>query len=82
MNGSASSTSSRRASSLKTDRPLTIQWGAILPMKDELALRLTYRIPNEHPGALVIDTNLFPYDPIHQTFINIYEDDDRCLASR
>ena len=60
--------------SLATDRPLTIQWGTILPMKEELALRLTYRIPNEHPGALAIDTNLFPYDPIHQTFINIYED--------
>src|SRR4029434_6757108 len=29
-----------------------------------------------HPGALAIDTNLFPYDPIHQTFINIYEDAD------
>ena len=28
------------------------------------------------PGSLAIDTNLFPYDPIHQTFINIYEDGD------
>ena len=62
--------------SLSTDRPLKIEWGAILPMKEELALRLMYRIPNEHPGALAIDTNLFPYDPIHQTFINIYENTD------
>jgi hypothetical protein len=62
--------------SLKTDRPLMIQWGTIQPMKEELALRLSYRIPNEHPGALEIDTNLFPYDPIHQTFINVYEDAD------
>jgi hypothetical protein len=62
--------------SLSTDRPLTIEWGAILPMKEELALRLMYRIPNEHPGSLAIDTNLFPYDPIHQTFINIYENTD------
>jgi len=62
--------------SLSTDRPLTIEWGTIQPMKEELALRLTYRIPNEHPGSLAIDTNLFPYDPIHQTFINIYEDAD------
>ena len=51
-------------------------------MKEELALRLTYRIPNEHPGALAVDTNLFPYDPIHQTFINIYEDADPRPASR
>jgi hypothetical protein len=60
--------------SLKTDRPLMIEWGALQPMKEELALRLPYRIPNQHPGSLEIDTNLFPYDPIHQTFINIYED--------
>jgi hypothetical protein len=45
--------------SLATDRPLTIQWGTIQPMKEELALRITYRIPNEHPGSLSIDTNLF-----------------------
>ncbi|HKH72839.1 MAG TPA: HupE/UreJ family protein [Vicinamibacterales bacterium] len=62
--------------SLTTDRPLTIEWGMLLPMKEELALRLMYRIPNEHPGSLTVDTNLFPYDPIHQTFINIYEDND------
>jgi hypothetical protein len=61
---------------LKTDRPLMIQWGMILPMNEELALRLMYRIPDEHPGALEIDTNLFPYDPIHQTFITIYEGTD------
>ena len=41
---------------LKTDRPLLIQWGTILAMKDELALRLMYRIPDEHPGALELDT--------------------------
>jgi hypothetical protein len=62
--------------SLKTDRPLMIQWGAIQPMKEELALRIAYRIPDEYPGALEIDTNLFPYDPIHQTFINVYEGAD------
>ena len=60
--------------SLTTDRPLMIQWGSIEPMKEELALRLRYRIPDEHPGALAIDTNLFPYDPLHQTFVNVYED--------
>src|SRR5262245_29007849 len=58
--------------SLATDRPLTPQWESIEPLKDELALRIKYRIPNEHPGSLAIDTNLFPYDPVHQTFINIY----------
>ncbi len=63
--------------SLSTDHRLRIEWGTIQPMKEELALRLHYRIPDEHPGALTIDTNLFPYDPIHQTFINVYEESDR-----
>jgi hypothetical protein len=61
---------------LRTDHRLTLQWQSIELMRDELALRLKYRIPNEHPGALAIDTNLFPYDPLHQTFINVYEDRD------
>ena len=60
--------------SFVTDRPLMIQWGAIEAMKEEAALRLRYRIPDQVPGALTIDTNLFPYDPIHQTFITVYED--------
>ncbi|HKE85283.1 MAG TPA: HupE/UreJ family protein [Vicinamibacterales bacterium] len=61
---------------LRSDRRLAIQWTSIELMRDELALRLKYRIPNEHPGSLTIDTNLFPYDPLHQTFINVYEDRD------
>jgi hypothetical protein len=42
-------------------------------MKEDLALRLTYRVEAGEPGALRVDTNLFPYDPVHQTFVNIYE---------
>ena len=59
---------------MRTNRRLTLGWERIEVLKEEQALRLRYRIPGETPGALTIDTNLFPYDPIHQTFINIYED--------
>jgi len=55
---------------------LAPQWDAIELLRDEQALRLRYRIPGGQPGSLTIDTNLFPYDPIHQTFINIWEDDE------
>ena len=55
------------------DRPLALTWTAVEPLRDEQALRLRYRIAGEQPGALTIDTNLFPYDPKHQTFVNIYE---------
>jgi hypothetical protein len=59
---------------LRSDHRLTVRWQSMQLMRDELALRLKYLIPNEDPGALTIDTHLFPYDPIHQTFVNIYED--------
>jgi hydrogenase/urease accessory protein HupE len=58
----------------RSDRQLTLDWESLETLKDDQALRLKYRISGEEPGALTIDTNLFPYDPVHQTFINIYED--------
>jgi hypothetical protein len=59
---------------LRTDRRLTLEWQSVETLKEDQALRLKYRIAGEQPGAVTIDTNLFPYDPVHQTFINIYED--------
>jgi hydrogenase/urease accessory protein HupE len=58
----------------RTDRRLTLTWESVEVMKEETALRLKYRIAAEEPGALTIDTDLFPYDPVHQTFVNIYEE--------
>src|SRR5262245_12374902 len=58
---------------LRTDRRLTIQWVSLEVLREDLALRLKYRIPDVTTGSLTLDTNLFPYDPQHQTFINIYE---------
>jgi hypothetical protein len=62
--------------SLRAGEALTPSWLSVEPMHEELALRLRYTIPREPPGSLTIDTNLFPYDPQHQTFINIYERDE------
>src|SRR5262245_4629260 len=53
---------------LRSDRRLSIQWQSLELMREEQALRFRYRIPDADFGALSIDTNLFPYDPIHQTF--------------
>ena len=58
---------------LRSNRRLTLEWQSVELLKEELALRLKYRIADEQPGAISIDTNLFPYDPIHQTFVNVYE---------
>jgi hypothetical protein len=59
---------------LQADRRLSPEWTGIELLGDDQALKLTYRIPGAAPGAVAIDTNLFPYDPNHQTFINVYED--------
>jgi hydrogenase/urease accessory protein HupE len=59
---------------LRGDRRLSIEWRGVELMKEEQALRFRYRIPDADFGALSIDTNLFPYDPLHQTFINVYDE--------
>jgi hydrogenase/urease accessory protein HupE len=59
---------------MRTGRRLTFDWLSLELLREEQAIRLKYRIPDERPGALTIDTNLFPYDPNHQTFVNIYEE--------
>lgn len=58
---------------LRSDRRLKLQWVDVVAVPDDQALKLTFKIPGEHPGALTLDTHLFPYDPTHQTFVNIYE---------
>ena len=49
------------------------EWGAIAVVDANEALELEFRIPGEPEGALSIDANLFPADPDHQTFVNVYE---------
>ena len=55
---------------LKGGQPLTPVWTGAEPMRAEQALRLRFRIDGAQPGALTIDTDLFPYDPeasdVHQ----------------
>jgi hypothetical protein len=58
----------------RTDRRLTVQWTSLEVLPEDMALRLRYRVQAEPSGSMTIDTNLFPYDPLHQTFINIYEE--------
>jgi len=50
----------------------------VLPDRDSLMLHLRYPLA-AMPGTLVIDTVMFPYDPAHQTFVNIYEHDKLAL---
>jgi hypothetical protein len=45
----------------------------VVPLAADQALRLSFRVSREQPGAVTFDANLFPYDPNHQTFVNVYE---------
>lgn len=45
-------------------------------LPDRTAVEVAYRVPVRSPvGHLTIHAALFPYDPSHQTFINVYEND-------
>src|SRR5215207_5829896 len=39
---------------LRSDHRLDIQWTSLEVLRDDAALRLKYRIPNESPGALTV----------------------------
>ena len=58
---------------LRSSHRLEPEWLSTELLTDDQAIKLTYQIVDEQPGAVAVDTNLFPYDPNHQTFINIYE---------
>ena len=55
-------------------RPAAITWGAIEVVPDRQSLKLAFTVSGGRPGHVGIHAYVFPYDPIHQTFINIYED--------
>jgi hydrogenase/urease accessory protein HupE len=60
---------------------MPVRWSATEGAADRQAIRLRATISLERtPGTLGIDALLFPYDPVHQTFVNIYEGD--ALASQ
>ncbi len=47
----------------------------VRPVPDRTAVEIAYRVPlRSAVGHLTIRAALFPYDPTHQTFVNLYED--------
>lgn len=57
-------------------RALTMVWDGLAPAPDRHALLLRFHLTpgGGRAGALSMRMHLFPYDPIHQTFVNVYED--------
>lgn len=58
---------------LAGDAPLDIEWTAIEPLPDRDSVKLYFRVTGPTGGKLTFDSDLFPYDPQHQTFVNIYD---------
>ena len=62
-------------------RAVPISWGAINVVPERQSVRLAFTIADAPPGHTAIHAYVFPYDPIHQTFINLYEDDQLTLQA-
>jgi hydrogenase/urease accessory protein HupE len=57
-------------------RVLTPEWGATEVLRDRQSIRLHLRYATASPaGSVAVNTVMFPYDPMHQTFVNLYEGD-------
>jgi hypothetical protein len=59
--------------SLSTGKPLPFSVTGVHLDGAKQAVVLNLRAVTPKPGKLTVHTDLFPYDPKHQTFVNIYE---------
>jgi hydrogenase/urease accessory protein HupE len=52
-------------------------WSPPEPIADRQSIRLrtSYALASP-PGVITVSAYLFPYDPVHQTFVNVYEGDE------
>lgn len=64
-----------RLTLLLDGHPETLTWGAVDALPERQSVRLNFTANAKRPARLQVRALLFPYDPAHQTFINIYEDD-------
>ena len=61
--------------SLRADaQALVIQWGDVDVLPERQGVQLQFRIHTPRPATLGIHAVMFPYDRLHQTFVNVYED--------
>jgi hydrogenase/urease accessory protein HupE len=63
--------------SLRADgRPLPLRWLGAVPSRHERRVTFRFEAPwRAMPGELAIEARLFPYDPQHETYLNVYERD-------
>jgi hydrogenase/urease accessory protein HupE len=55
-------------------RVLTPEWSSAEVLTDRQSVKLSVRYAlASRPGVLTVSATMFPYDPNHQTFLNMYE---------
>src|SRR5688572_4040972 len=59
---------------VRTDRTDGIQWLGMEPAAARHAVLVRFRMSGGKPGALYLAPRMFPYDPVHQTFVNIEDE--------
>lgn len=72
---------SPRISLLFDGNAAAIRWGGIDVVPDRQSVRLAFTVDGPLPGHTAIQAYVFPYDPVHQTFINVYEHDELKLQA-
>jgi hypothetical protein len=50
-----------------------IAWAGLDTLPERQSVRLTFRAGSARPASVRVNAVIFPYDPVHQTFINVYE---------
>jgi hypothetical protein len=64
------------------DAAVSPTWSEVTPPPQRQSIQLRGRLPmNGVPATLAIDALMFPYDPVHQTFVNVYEGDRLMLQA-
>jgi hydrogenase/urease accessory protein HupE len=57
-------------------RVLEGEWNGVEILRERQSLRFHIRYPvASAAGTIAVDAVMFPYDPVHQTFVNVYEGD-------
>jgi hypothetical protein len=65
----------RRLRLVLDGRPVAVTLSDPTPLPDRQALRFALAAgAADRPGRISVDATLFPYDGLHQTFVNVYED--------
>ena len=62
-----------RLTLLLDGNPATLTWTGFEVLAERQSLRFAFRAGTTRPGRVMPRAILFPYDPVHQTFVNVYE---------